>query len=584
MTWSSWATHIAPLPWRSESITAQMKAGAKHHHPKGERGESITIQKEDSGKQHHSNGGMTRSGFLKKSKIREVLMCKSRFMLKLTRALRDWCDVRAFCVKMVISSRLVDLRRPRACLRRIRIKREVKRLRVQGKRCGRKMDCVWPRKIQNADVDNDVIEVFSVSSGSDVVPSFAWFSCALWSPDWHRVHVCSVWSAAVCISIRGKLWYASGIHIPTKEAKDMLHQQGGSPLVRSSGMSASERMIVLRCPAGAPEWMEQPGSGFWSVETGGRGYRISQPDLQYNSGRREKSGGPHLRSWRLHLLRSLGRRRLSCDLGIRVNPRRKGRIVRRKRTSLLGFAEKMEVWFRWTPFNPLMSGLGESDGDRLQGSLTLQATRVPEQGRLVREQIAHAPRMTEQAEQTFRASRAFEKGVMSRSAQRIMTKGSTLFQETSAQSDTALQTVACAVSKCAFYCRHQHQQHDHDHRHHQHLNLGAIERIIVVAFLCPGIGFRAVHWLSSACCFVVCRCSAFARDPSLRKDFVRCPWDHSNRRWECALQSFTSSSSSPLSSWEFAAGCVHAFTRVTYLNFHPITFGDLLCYYSALLG
>ena len=53
---------------------------------------------------------------------------------------------------------------------------------------------------------------------------------------------------------------------------------------------------------------------------------------------------------------------------------------------------------------------------------------------MVREQIAQALRVTEQAEQMSRASMAFGKEVLSRSAQRSMAKGSTLLKGTLAQS------------------------------------------------------------------------------------------------------------------------------------------------------
>ena len=46
------------------------------------------------------------------------------------------------------------------------------------KRCGR-MDRVLPRKVQSDELDNDVIEVVSVSSDSDVVPCFPLPDCSL---------------------------------------------------------------------------------------------------------------------------------------------------------------------------------------------------------------------------------------------------------------------------------------------------------------------------------------------------------------------------------------------------------------------
>ena len=81
------------------------------------------------------------------------------------------------------------------------------------------------------------------------------------------------------------------------------------------------------------------------------------------------------------------------------------------------------------PFNPLMSGWEYAFGVRQQGSLALQAVKVPEHGRMVREHIAQAPRMKEQAEHTLRVSMALEEEVVGWSAQRNVTKNSTLFLE-----------------------------------------------------------------------------------------------------------------------------------------------------------
>ena len=60
-----------------------------------------------------------------------------------------------------------DLRLPRARWREAREKRRTQDGKVHAKVL--KMDCVKPKTIQNVDVDNDVIEVFSASA-SDVVP------------------------------------------------------------------------------------------------------------------------------------------------------------------------------------------------------------------------------------------------------------------------------------------------------------------------------------------------------------------------------------------------------------------------------
>ena len=78
-------------------------------------------------------------------------------------------------------------------------------------------------------------------------------------------------------------------------------------------------------------------------------------------------------------------------------------------------------------FNPHMHGWVEPIGSRQPDLLALQAIRVPEKGQLVREQMAQALRVSEQAEQKVRVSLAFEKEVFSRSARR--NKHTPLFQE-----------------------------------------------------------------------------------------------------------------------------------------------------------
>ena len=94
--------------------------------------------------------------------------------------------------------------------------------------------------------------------------------------------------------------------------------------------------------------------------------------------------------------------------------------------------------------------------------------------------------------------------------------------------------------------------HYHDQRHHEHLHLGAIERIIVVAFRCPKIGSRTVRRRSSAY--------------GLRKDIVRRLWNRCNRRdIMCVLELHVLASSS-LSSYGFAANRSHVMTRVSRLS------------------
>ena len=134
----------------------------------------------------------------------------------------------------------------------------------------RKKDCVRLREIQNAEVDTEVIEVVCHSSDSDVIPGFlAPDSPAPDVPLTETECMCSPWLVS---QFEESFCCASGTQISLKEAQYMLQQQGRSPRVRSRGMPASERMSV---PAGAPKWMDKPGTGSCAVKTDGRAYRVT---------------------------------------------------------------------------------------------------------------------------------------------------------------------------------------------------------------------------------------------------------------------------------------------------------------------
>ena len=108
--------------------------------------------------------------------------------------------------------------------------------------------------------------------------------------------MCSVWSAAFPSQFEESFCCESSTQITPKEGKYMLQLQGRSPLVRGSGMSASERMIDLGSLAGTPKWMKRHGTGLRVVEEDGRYCRISQSILRYNSGRGQSQVWPHPRS------------------------------------------------------------------------------------------------------------------------------------------------------------------------------------------------------------------------------------------------------------------------------------------------
>ena len=77
----------------------------------------------------------------------------------------------------------------------------------------------------NVEVDHDVIGRLVVSPDSEVMFGFLRLILLLLiCPDCHRVHVCSLWSAAICLPIEESVRDESGTHITPKEAKDMLQQ------------------------------------------------------------------------------------------------------------------------------------------------------------------------------------------------------------------------------------------------------------------------------------------------------------------------------------------------------------------------
>ena len=106
----------------------------------------------------------------------------------------------------------------------------------------RKKDSVWPKQIQNAEVYDDIIEVRSVSSDSDVVP------CDL-TPDSRALDDPSTDSGCMCVpcgrcglvhNSRKDFCYASSTPISPQEGKYMVQQQGDLRVVRDSGMSLKE--------------------------------------------------------------------------------------------------------------------------------------------------------------------------------------------------------------------------------------------------------------------------------------------------------------------------------------------------------
>ena len=116
-----------------------------------------------------------------------------------------------------------------------------------------------------------------------------------------------------------------------KKGKDMFQQQARSPFVRGSGTPASERMNVPGCLAEAHARLKLK-EGPTAQSAVQQWQRIkSQVGLIYD--RDGTSFTP-----------SLGRRRTTYHLGVRVNTRWKRRIVRRKRTFFSsGYAKKMDV-------------------------------------------------------------------------------------------------------------------------------------------------------------------------------------------------------------------------------------------------
>ena len=97
-------------------------------------------------------------------------------------------------------------------------------------------------------------------------------------------------------------------------------------------VSASERMIELGCLGAVPKWMEKTGLGFCVVQADGRFNRISHPDLRYNTVADEKVMLASSTIVTVTLCASsLGGRRTTNFLSIRVNTHRKKRSERRNR-------------------------------------------------------------------------------------------------------------------------------------------------------------------------------------------------------------------------------------------------------------
>ena len=98
--------------------------------------------------------------------------------------------------------RVPEQRRLRACRREKKTQEEVIKVIAPGRRF-EKNDCVWSKRIQNVEADNDVIKVVSVSSSFEVVsvgpepepPVFPSSVILLAVTEWS-----SLWPTATCIS------------------------------------------------------------------------------------------------------------------------------------------------------------------------------------------------------------------------------------------------------------------------------------------------------------------------------------------------------------------------------------------------
>ena len=104
---------------------------------------------------------------------------------------------------------------------------------------------MWPKKIKNEELGNDVTEALCISSDSDV--SLCFLVSEFPAPECLQTDsgcMCvSALSAVVCFAIlRKACWSASGTQISSKEGRDMLQQQRRSSPARRSGTPASERL------------------------------------------------------------------------------------------------------------------------------------------------------------------------------------------------------------------------------------------------------------------------------------------------------------------------------------------------------
>ena len=112
------------------------------------------------------------------------------------------------------------------------------------------MDCVWPRKIPNAEVDNDAIEVVSVPSDFDVIPCFH-------SPD--------ALSLVDLLTDAGCMRAPCGPQRFVSQFEESLGHASSSPISQKR-IERYEAMMVPWCPAGAPKWIEQPSEPSQALE------------------------------------------------------------------------------------------------------------------------------------------------------------------------------------------------------------------------------------------------------------------------------------------------------------------------------
>ena len=187
---------------------------------------------------------------------------------------------------MCKKKRAPDRRRLRACLWHMR-KNGGRQLERSGHKVRKKLFSMWKKTLMilRWSVSRLTLMVFSVGSAPDSLASDSHLTLT----EQMRVP-CG--PQQLVPPMEGIRRHESSIRSTPKEGKDrhaVIAREISS--VRGSGRCVSERVMERDSLAGAPIWIKRLGTGLCVVEVDGRFYRISQPNLRYDSGRGQSQVG-----------------------------------------------------------------------------------------------------------------------------------------------------------------------------------------------------------------------------------------------------------------------------------------------------